>query len=63
MYDALIIGAGHTGLVCAAYLARAGLNVAALKKVDQVGGACIKGRALSRIPLLYVCPRRAWPRT
>ncbi len=39
--DALIIGAGHNGLTCAAYLAAAGLRVLALEKNDVVGGAAV----------------------
>jgi phytoene dehydrogenase-like protein len=34
----IVIGAGHNGLVCAAYLARAGKNVTVLEASDQVGG-------------------------
>ncbi|MEO1065540.1 MAG: FAD-dependent oxidoreductase [Actinomycetota bacterium] len=37
-HDVIIIGAGHNGLVCAAYLARAGLDVAVLEARDAVGG-------------------------
>ena len=37
-YDAVIVGAGHNGLVCAAYLARAGRSVMVLERRDQVGG-------------------------
>ncbi|MEA9586499.1 NAD(P)/FAD-dependent oxidoreductase [Xanthomonas sp. WHRI 10064A] len=39
--DALIIGAGHNGLVCAAYLARAGKRVRVLEARDVVGGAAV----------------------
>ncbi len=41
MLDAVIIGAGHNGLVAAAYLARAGLTVEVLERRDVVGGACV----------------------
>jgi len=37
--DAIIIGAGHNGLVAACYLARAGLDVTVVEKNDWVGGA------------------------
>jgi phytoene dehydrogenase-like protein len=40
-YDAIIIGAGHNGLVAAAYLARAGRRVLALERREIVGGACV----------------------
>ena len=40
-YDVLIIGAGHNGLVCAAYLAKAGRKVLVLERSDQPGGAAI----------------------
>jgi phytoene dehydrogenase-like protein len=39
--DALIIGAGHNGLVCAAYLAGAGLKVTVLERRAVVGGAAV----------------------
>lgn len=40
-YDALIIGGGHNGLVCAFYLARAGLKVRVLERRKVVGGAAV----------------------
>ena len=39
--DAVIIGGGHNGLVCAAYLAAAGLNVTVLERRHVVGGAAV----------------------
>jgi phytoene dehydrogenase-like protein len=40
-YDAVIVGGGHNGLVCAAYLARAGMSVCVLERRPFVGGAAI----------------------
>src|SRR5437867_5417276 len=40
-YDAIIIGAGHNGLVTACYLARAGRRVLVLERRHLVGGACV----------------------
>ena len=37
-YDAIVIGAGHNGLVAAGYLARDGLSVLVLERLDKVGG-------------------------
>jgi phytoene dehydrogenase-like protein len=39
-WDVVIVGAGHNGLTCAAYLARAGKRVLVLEARDRVGGAC-----------------------
>jgi len=41
MRDAILIGGGHNGLVCAAYLARAGRTVTVLERRDVVGGAAV----------------------
>src|SRR3954447_4009292 len=41
MHDAVIIGGGHNGLTCAAYLAMGGLNVVVLERRHVVGGAAV----------------------
>ena len=40
-YDTIIIGAGHNGLTCAAYLAKAGQRVLVVEKRHVVGGATV----------------------
>jgi phytoene dehydrogenase-like protein len=40
-YDAVIVGAGHNGLVTAAYLARAGRRVLVLERREMVGGCAV----------------------
>lgn len=40
-YDAIVVGAGHNGLVAAAYLGRAGLKVLVVERRDIIGGACV----------------------
>ena len=39
-WDAIVVGAGHNGLACATYLAKAGLKVLVLESRKRVGGAC-----------------------
>ncbi|HWM66619.1 MAG TPA: NAD(P)/FAD-dependent oxidoreductase [Steroidobacteraceae bacterium] len=40
-YDCVVVGGGHNGLVCAAYLARGGRSVLVLEAADEVGGAAV----------------------
>ncbi len=40
-YDAIVVGGGHNGLVCSAYLARAGLKVCVLERRNVLGGAAV----------------------
>jgi phytoene dehydrogenase-like protein len=40
-YDAVIIGGGHNGLTCGAYLARAGLKTLVLERREVIGGAAV----------------------
>src|SRR5437879_6216792 len=40
-YDTIIVGGGHNGLTCAAYLARAGRKVLVLERRERVGGAAV----------------------
>jgi phytoene dehydrogenase-like protein len=39
-WDVIVVGAGHNGLACATYLARAGKRVLVLESRERVGGAC-----------------------
>ncbi len=42
-WDSIVVGAGHNGLACAAYLARSGQQVLVLESRERVGGACTIG--------------------
>src|SRR5580693_3430656 len=42
--DVVIVGGGHNGLVAAAYLARAGLRIRLLERLEQVGGAAVSSQ-------------------
>jgi len=40
-YDAIVIGAGHNGMTCACYLAKAGLKVLVIEQYKSIGGMTI----------------------
>lgn len=66
VFDAVVVGGGHNGLVAAAYLARAGLRVQLLERLGSTGGAAVSelafdgvGARLSRYAyLVSLLPRR-----
>lgn len=47
--DAVVVGGGHNGLVAAGYLARAGLRVRLLERLDDVGGAAVSAFAFDGV--------------
>jgi len=50
MKTVAIIGAGHNGLTCAAYLSRAGFAVSVFEKSADIGGLCITERPFKKAP-------------
>ncbi|HWI42372.1 MAG TPA: NAD(P)/FAD-dependent oxidoreductase [Nocardioides sp.] len=48
--DVAVVGGGHNGLTAAAYLARAGLSVKVLERLDHVGGAAVSAPAFPGLP-------------
>ncbi|MEV8434722.1 NAD(P)/FAD-dependent oxidoreductase (plasmid) [Streptomyces sp. HUAS 31] len=49
VYDVVIVGGGHNGLVAASYLARAGRSVLLLERLGTTGGAAVSTRAFSGV--------------
>jgi phytoene dehydrogenase-like protein len=54
-WDAIVVGGGHNGLTCAAYLARAGRSVLVLERRERLGGACTLERPFAD-PAYVVSP-------
>jgi len=51
-YDVIVMGAGHNGLIAAAYLAKAGKSVLMLEAADEIGGATASVRAFTEYDAL-----------
>lgn len=57
-WDVVIVGSGHNGLTCAAYLARAGKRVLVLEARERIGGACTVEEPWPGVrvsPCAYLC--------
>src|ERR1700744_3056501 len=50
VYDVVVVGGGHNGLTAAAYLARTGLSVLVLERLDHTGGAAVSAQAFPGFP-------------
>ena len=53
-YDAIVVGGGHNGLVCAAYLARSGARTIVLEGRAKIGGAATTEQPWPDAPHLSV---------
>lgn len=47
--DVVVVGGGHNALVAAGYLARAGLRVRVLERLDHIGGAAVSAKAFDGV--------------
>jgi phytoene dehydrogenase-like protein len=48
-FDVVVVGGGHNGLVAAGYLARAGLRVRLLERLEHIGGAAVSAQAFDGV--------------
>ncbi|XP_011784141.1 PREDICTED: pyridine nucleotide-disulfide oxidoreductase domain-containing protein 2 [Colobus angolensis palliatus] len=56
-YDAVVIGAGHNGLVAAAYLQRLGVNTAVFERRHVIGGAAVTEEIVPETTEPFICCR------
>ena len=47
-YDGIIVGGGHNGLICASYLAKAGLKIAVIERTRRWAAAAIPANSSRR---------------
>ena len=58
-WDVIVVGAGHNGLTCAAYLARAGKRVLVLEARERIGGANTMEEPWPGVRMSQACSKRA----
>ena len=55
-YDAIVIGAGHNGLIAGCYLARGGMDVAVVEAAENIGGMTSSGPLIASAPSHVINP-------
>lgn len=58
-YDVVILGAGHNGVACACYRARAALKMLVLEMTERIGGAVHSAETIRRVLDIALAPARS----